>query len=355
MIVPRRELIDALKSTFSVSELDNMLATRLNRNREWIIAGVANTTFEDIVTAVVLKAEQRGWVRDLVRGALEASPTSPRLRALIQNYPQLDPATAQPALETYRSMFLRGQRVFLKRDDFREALQIIGHQNQSRVIAIDGDRGFGKTYSKEFLYFLRDNEPTWLGTNQQIIYVYLDQAVFQPEDLARVIGRRFGLQDATLPPGKGEQAPRRIPDLIDWLTGGLQASAVDMFWLVLDGFRVQVQPDATHDLIRALIDATDRDWGRVRLLLLNYGKHLDLDTGVYILSETIKPIERTDVEDFFAHVYSESKKHWEPADIKQTVDNLFSQVEAEVANRGPDVRTQLLSVGMTRAAKNLLR
>jgi hypothetical protein len=355
MNVPRRDLIDALKETFPLNNFDNMLSTRLNRNREWIIAGAAGASLVDIVTAVVLRAEKQGWVRELVHGALAEAPAAPHLLAFIQKYPRFDPANAQAPLDCYRAIFLKSQRVFLKRDELREKLQIIGSPNESRVMAIDGGRGFGKTYSKEFLYFLKENESSWAGFVQMIVYVYMDQCVFQPEELARVLGSRLGLDERTVPPNKGEQDARRIPDLVDWLREGIENDDGVIWWLVLDGFRVQVQPEATHDLIRALIDTTDSDWGNARLILLDYGKFLDLDTTLYILCETISPIERHDVEDFFEHVYSRSQKTWKPEDIRQTVDDLLAQVDAEVAKRGPEVRLQILSTGLTRAAKNLLR
>jgi hypothetical protein len=165
----------------------------------------------------------------------------------------------------------------------------------------------------------------------------------------------LGLDERTVPPNKGEQAARRIPDLIDWLNKGIEKKGI-VWWLVLDGFRVQVQPGATHDLIRALIDTTDTQWSdEVRLILLDYGEHLDLDTTLYILCERIAPIERKDVEEFFEHVYAKSRKTWKPEDIRQTVDDLYAQVEGEVTKRGPEARLQVLSTGLTRAAKNLLR
>ena len=250
---------------------------------------------------------------------------------------------------------MRGRRVFLKRDRFREALQEIGAQENSRVLAIDGDRGTGKTYSREFLNFIRENDPTWAGRDQRIIFIDMDDCAFDPERLAEVIGFRLGLDKKTMPSDTGEQAPRRVPALIEWLTDGIQRSAVELWWIILDGFRVQVHPKSTHDLIRALIDATDRDWDRARLLLINYEKFLDMDVLVHILSEKIQPIERRDIENFFKRVYDMSGKSWDASTISETVDEVLTQVEAQVKGSGSATRLSILSTGLTNAAKGLLR
>jgi hypothetical protein len=182
----------------------------------------------------------------------------------------------------------------------------------------------------------------------------MDKCVFEAEDLARVIGERIGLDAATLPPDKGEQAPRRVPALIEWLGMKILKLPCPVWWIVLDGFRVQVHPGATHDLIRALIDAVDRDWQQTRLLLLNYEKFLGLDVVPYILVERIQPIERADIEGFFESVYTKSGRALGPNIIKNTVDDVFLQVQQEQTKNPEKSYFTLLSRGLSLAAKQLL-
>jgi hypothetical protein len=100
----------------------------------------------------------------------------------------------------------------------------------------------------------------------------------------------------------------------------------------------------------------ERYINRVRLILLNYSTYLDLDISVYILTESIKPIdEKKDVSQFFRHVYTLSKKSFTDADIDQTVTNVLEQVDREVTKRGPGERMKLLSLGLTKAASELLK
>ena len=355
MALSRKELVDALSDAFDAITFDRMLSDYLNIRREILVGATGLAGFDVIVSMVVEIADERRWVIDLIRAALAARPGSQKLNQFIAKYPAYDPAH-QTAPQTYfLSVFMRSRRVFCKRDQFRQKLQRIGAPNESRVLAIDGDRKTGKTYSQDFLNYLLENEPGWAG-KQQIIYIDMDDCVFEPEDLVRIIGQRVGLDPATMPPDKGEQAPRRIPALMEWIIPGLKNSATDIWWLILDGFRVKVHPAATHDLIRAIVDATERDQKKVRMILLNYKEYLDLDIVTFILTEEIEPIdEDKDLPDFFRHVYTLSKRPFSNDDIDQTIKKVRQQVNDEVLKRGSDWRMKLLSIGLTKAANELLK
>jgi len=352
MALPRNELVAALIGAFDAITFDRMLSDHLNIRRERLVAATGLAGLDAIVSKMVEIADEQRFVIELIRAALAANPGSPKLQEFIARNPAYDPSVQK--LQTYSlSAFMKSGRVFCKRDDLRQNLRQIGALNQSRVLAIDGDRYTGKTYSREFLNFLRENEPSWSG-EQREIYVNMDDCVFEPEDLARIVGGRLGI-NSPMPPETGEQAPRRIPALVEWLANGLDHSAARVWWLILDGFRIQVQPSATHDFIRALIDVVDRDQDKVRMILLNYKEFLDLDIGTFILREEIEPIdEKSDLQLFFRHVYTLSKRTFVEDDIETTIENVRKQVDEEVAKRGTELRMRILSRGLTIAAKNLL-
>jgi hypothetical protein len=223
------------------------------------------------------------------------------------------------------------------------------------VLAIDGPRSAGKSYSRDFLNYVCENYHGWNHQPHRVIYVDMDLFAYEPEDLARAIGTSLGLADSTMPPEKGEQAPRRVPALVDWLSNAIQNNITIMWWIVLDGFRLYPQPKATHDLIRALLDAADlKNLSNVRLLLVNYGEFLDPDTKLYILIEEISSIgNESDIEHFFRYLYTVSGRNVDETEIKENVKKVMDQVDAEVAKLGPEARLKKLSIGLTRAAKNL--
>jgi hypothetical protein len=358
-MLPRNELVEALDDAFSLQDFDTMLSEHLGKDRERIIAPATPMSKPAIIASVVIEADTNHWALDLIRAARKANPGNPKLQAFVAQYPEWDPDKQPVQVNPFESVFMRGGRLFLKRKELRERLREIGVNDNSRVLAISGDRDTGKTYSHDFLHFILENYAGWAGTPQRVIYVDMDACVFEPEDLARVIGKMIGFDndfnERTMPPDKGEQAPRRIPALIEWLGTKMVNPRSPASWIVLDGFRVRIHPSATHDLIRAIIDAVDLGWKNTRLLLLNYEKHLDLDVIPYILMEDIQPIQRADIEEFFKSVYAKSGRVAGPETLKQTVDSVFLQVQQQQVKYPEKSYFTILSSGLTLAAKQLLR
>src|SRR5689334_13048924 len=133
MPLPRKDLAAALAGTFDAITFDRMLSDYLNIRRERLVAATGNAGLDTIISTIVDIADEGRFVIDLIRAALTASPGSPQLRQFVVRNPDYDPGQ-QPDPQTYvLSMFMRGRRVFCKRDEFRRRLQQIGARNESRV------------------------------------------------------------------------------------------------------------------------------------------------------------------------------------------------------------------------------
>ena len=87
------ELYGALHSAFEPSTLRTMLRHKLNRRLEDI---AKPGPFTDMVMDVIESAEKGGWVRELVEGALEQNPGSPKMQAVAASFgvsaPQGEPS-----------------------------------------------------------------------------------------------------------------------------------------------------------------------------------------------------------------------------------------------------------------------
>lgn len=359
MMLPRQPLVAALLDAFDTAGFDAMLSTQLNMSRQHIIAGTGGEGLDDLVAKVVAYYDVRYGAINLIRGALAANPMAAKLNEFITTYPEWDPAKHAAPGDPLATLIIRGYRVFLKRVEFREILRNFGVPPNSRVLAIDGDRFTGKTYSQYFLHYMFETHPAWAASKNQAGCIDLDSYSnpLSPEELAYEIGKQLSLDPANKPPpSKGEQDPRRIPDLIDWLRKQVKTGPFDVSWIVLDGFRTKVQPTATHDLIRALMNAVDgdSDWARARLLLINYKTFIDSDIADFISAETISPIDRPDVEEFFHAVYGLTKKNVQPEQVTQTVNDVWGQAEKEMERRGEGPFLKYLNSGLSRAARKLL-
>jgi len=248
--------------------------------------------------------------------------------------------------------------VFLCRPGLRGNLKRIGQGNETRVLVVTGQRGSGKTYSKDFIGYLLQFDPAYQAQRNQLAYADLDQFVDGLETLARRIGTALQLDPATLPPrpkDDKEQDSRWVPDLFNWLVKGVNAGNTDVWWLVLDGFRVQTLPQAGLDLIDQLADYADNVTTRLRLVLLNYPR---ADALQFSLREDIPgaTLDRPDIEKFIQTIYDQSGKPADAQRVSQAVDEILVQVGAQVAKdpAQPYLQLRLLSLALTRAARQLL-
>ena len=355
----REELCAALFSAFpTLPAFDFMLLSRVNQRRDRVSTAIG-VGLPIVILEVIKAAEDEFWTPNLIAGACAAAGANPDIRALLAKYPELDPgaAPAQP-VNHYDAHFLVGRRVFLCRPGLRGNLKRIGQGNETRVLVVTGQRGSGKTYSKDFIGYLLQFDPAYQAQRNQLAYADLDQFVDGLETLARRIGTALQLDPATLPPrpkDDKEQDSRWVPDLFNWLVKGVNAGNTDVWWLVLDGFRVQTLPQAGLDLIDQLADYADNVTTRLRLVLLNYPR---ADALQFSLREDIPgaTLDRPDIEKFIQTIYDQSGKPADAQRVSQAVDEILVQVGAQVAKdpAQPYLQLRLLSLALTRAARQLL-
>jgi len=354
--VQKQELSEALFSAFPVlGDFDLMLRTRVNQQRERMSPVAA---MPDVIDAVVNTADHEFWIPNLISGAWQVRNGNPQLQAFIAKYPALDP-TARPAppVNHYDTTFFVARRVFLRRSEIRDLLKQLGGTN-TRVLRVNGERGTGKTYSKDFVGYLLQFDPARRTERNRLEYVDLDKNGTDLQSVALRIGGALDLDPQTLPPRSSadkEQDSRWLPDLYAWLVQGIKGGAHDVWWLVLDGF-VQTLPSEALDLIDMLGNFADVETTRLRLILLNYPRTNSLPFSFY--EEIAKPVlEEEHVRQFVESVYTKSGKDAASSLITTTVKDILQQVQQELAKppNQPHDELKILSLALTRAAQKLLR
>lgn len=368
MLTPlqRDELVAALIDAFpTLNKLDQMLTMKVRQHRPSI---TPDGPLDEVTLRVVTRAEREFWTRNLIAGARAASaaPGNALLAAFLAAHPALDPGTAPPAVDHYDARFLVGGRVFLCRPDFRRALREIGEGLSSRVLIVHGDRGTGKTYSKDFVGYLLQFDPVRRAERFKFAYVDFDQQEGTLEILARRIATALGMNPATIPTrpmSDKEQDSRWLPDLYQWLSDGITAGAYDVCWLMLDGFRVSL-PTEGLDLIQMLGEFADvGGTNRLRLVLLNYPR-LDALPFSHVEAIAAPPITRADIETFLADVFSRTGQPAEAALVTAAADSIEQQVERQLEQQlrarvisspvEPHVRLHHLNVALSKTAQKLL-
>jgi hypothetical protein len=324
-----KDLYDALAGAFTYATLKQLLLLKLGQELDRIILVGPGVTLPEVITTVMLTSVKEGWTRQLVISALEAVPGNAALQALAVSYPEWDPVKPPaPAVNWYETRFLRGKRVFLHRVPLRQNLAKLGAPNESRVMVVNGPRLSGKTYSRDFIQTVTENDPVQTAVKHHHVYLNVDEFALQPADLAASIGIKLRLGNP--PPPKGEQDTAWVPKLVDWMIPGFKEP--DLWWLVLDGFRVQTHASATHDLIAQLVDAAESSLiSNLRVVLLNYGDRLPAQLGEFVFRENIEPVERRHVEEFVDYLFAKSAKTYTREHVVKATDQILEKVERDLA------------------------
>jgi hypothetical protein len=340
-------LDEALRDAFDLDTLRRMLWYRLGFKLEEIVSSESN--LRTAVEKVIQTARQRGSIWKLVRAALEENPSNELLREFVATYPQYDKTTSWiPPHDPYEAYLLRAQRFFINRVDFRVALRDLSKSDGERVLVINGERGSGKTYSREMINYL-----TEVLDDHKALYVDLDMFEYRPDDLAATIGRQMGRDVTTMPKQYDEQVSRWTHNLCDWIFEDFIKNERFTWWFVFDGFRQRLLQPETRDLIGELATRAEGPVRQCRLVLLNYTEMLPADIDCFIKRETIRSIGREDLIPFFNHLFSVKGRALTAAETEYIVDEVIAQVDEKIAAipNGSQERLRLLS----RAVSNTMR
>jgi hypothetical protein len=282
----------------------------------------------------VTAANSQGWIGELIEVALafhptyRNTPTPPALTEFMQQHQRLEPAAAPPAEpDPFESLVMRGGRVFIARDDLRQKLKLIGTENFSCVLVVNGTKCSGKTYTRDFVNHLKRRD---LAT-ERVVYVDVDKEVNTPDDLLKSLGRPLGLQ--TIPARTSEQdAKTWVPSVGPWVRDGVEKKkedGIETWWFILDGFSEKTHESTTYDLIRELATIADRDLQEIRLLLLNYGQRLG-GQHLFVTEEKIEEIGEKEVSGFLIRANERAGKPHSDERLRTETTEIFMQVSARM-------------------------
>lgn len=305
-----KRLRDALVAAFTLSALNEMLLFEVGKDLEQEASGA---DLNETVLNLIKKAQQVGWLPDLVAGAVKANATD-ELRA-IQD--ELKPAIKAQNVNHFNVCFVDNDLALVNRTVLREHLgQLAGSAAiGGRILVVNGPPFSGKTYSKELIGYLR-------RALESFRLVFIDlltiQGEVKPLDVASSIVQQLGLNDGVLPPHNQEQDSRWVEAFCNRLTGQL-GDKNDPWWVVIDGFTHITLSPSVDDLIKQLATRTRMTLPGLRLILLSYPERLPPDVERVVLREDIHPIEDRDLFNFFDQVYKERDQTPTAKDIAERI------------------------------------
>jgi hypothetical protein len=223
--------------------------------------------------------------------------------------------------DNFATTVLRGGRVFLDRQQLRQALRELIAPQGRRILIVNGPPGSGKTYTREYVY-----DVTFSTPNNRVIYVDLDLGIQGPADLVQAISLQMGHGLGSGPLIGEASGPRDASLLVHWLVSRMTINSAFKWWLILDGFERPLEP-ATRDFLEDLMRIFPK--GDVRLILLNYHFALRPDLAGQTIVEDIGPISRADIEAFVMEQLQRRNQEFTPTTIATIVDQVVAATESE--------------------------
>lgn len=156
---------------------------------------------------------------------------------------------------------------FIDRVELRDNLKLMVGKEQRRTLLVMGEQGTGKTYTRQFIQYLKDQ-----GGPRRIKPIDLSLragARIDERELATLVSDTLlGKQSPTFDPTA--QAETVVTRFRTWLSGAVE-EIDEPTWLVLDGFTAKTATAGALQLVNELAQAAAmRDLGKVHVVVLGY-------------------------------------------------------------------------------------
>jgi hypothetical protein len=323
----RAELHEVLQSAFPNQELLDMLVDQLERRPGNIPGGTITARVLNLINL----ADGQGFLEKLLTTAAEQPEQQDNIKlqavtdSLLKRIRERAGARWLESEDPYQACFLHNSRPLVNRSTLRAAITALCSDEGIRVLVVNGDPISGKSYTLQYIVFLADkfgNDRVYIDIKDEL------QTSFGPDALARSIGLQLNLSPEEIRsiPASPQNA-RWVMDIRDWIIGASKRNGA-LWWIILDGFDHPDLPPETHQLIEHLMLHVEKVKPPVRLVLLSYRRPIPRDIRRDIKDETIAPIDRLELAEFFQRLYQLSNKTVTPDDLKQIVDKVLDLVPA---------------------------
>jgi hypothetical protein len=226
---------------------------------------------ENMIPAVIRKADAGGWLRRLLDEALAVQPDRQQLRDLRTD---LNTLTAIEPDSPFDAMRIFGDAMF-DRACLRARLRGLQTDGAPPVLVVYGDRYSGKTWSTRLISYVA-NKIEGVST----ILVDMEPDAGKAVDAA-LIGRRIAEEsDFENPPAPNEEQDAQWSrQYISWLSRNAKRAG-GTWWIVIDHLEKVALSQTAKDFLCGLGREIPLRALKVRLVILSYPKLDELETGI---------------------------------------------------------------------------
>jgi hypothetical protein len=249
-----------------------------------------------------------------VEAVADANPAVVVFQQLIAPVPA--PSPVQP---WSGCLFGGRRRPFIDRAEFRRHLPELLEPDGPRVLAVNGPRDSGRSYSWHLIAHVsqasgqyeayRVDLGDWAGTQ------------VTPADLMREIASQLGWPAPTVDPMA--QDDTLVRTMLSWFKNMMRVKH-ETCWLVIDSLDAERATEPALRLVDGIACAAERhEAGNLRVVLLAYARPLPGDIDPFILRDQFGPIGVAEIREFFMSVAIETGQPAEAAALDTLIDALL--------------------------------
>jgi hypothetical protein len=233
------------------------------------IAG--NGSLENLIPAVIRKADGSGWLKRLLDEALEMQGERQQLRALrsdLETMMLIEPDSPFDAMRIF------GDAMF-DRADLRAKLRELQSDAAAPVLVVCGERYSGKTWSTRLISYIANR-----NKELNLLLVDLEPFAGKPVDAA-LMGQLIAQESAfeQPPPPNEEQDAQWSRQYFAWLARNAR-KAGGTWWIVIDHLEKVAPSQSAKDFLCGLGREIPTRVPMVRLVILSYHEPEELESGV---------------------------------------------------------------------------
>jgi hypothetical protein len=234
-----------------------------------MIAGAG--PLQDLIPAVIRRADGGCWLKKLLDEALEMQPDRPRLSALrtdLETMMLIEPDSP------FDAMLIFGDAMF-DRAGLRARLRGLQSNAVAPVLVVYGEPYSGKTWSTRLISYVASK-----NSDLNLALVDMEEFAGQPVD-ADLIGRRIAEESLFNgpPPPNEEQVAQWSRQYVTWLARNARRAG-GTWWIVIDHLEKVVLAQSAKDFLCGLGREIPTRAPMVRLVILSYYEPDELEAGI---------------------------------------------------------------------------
>lgn len=322
----RLQLADALFNAFPTwPDFDRLIRDGLGEDPNRV---TSRAVLRNAVDELINWSDSRSVMRKLVDKARQLNPDNELLKATALLVEQ---GTA-PGIDDFRTpVFGASKNPMIDRETLRDAVSNMAGSTGGSVLAVQGPKGSGKSYTATFISHVVQNRRIRIATIDLTDLLAETTAGELVETIAMQIGRSESI--SRIPPRPPhDQTARWVLQLTDWLIGEIRIllanPTLDKVWIVFDGFaavRDKVIDPSLRDLALRLAGRS-QTIPELVVVLLDYPEVLPKIES-QIQRETLNLPTKEDVERFYRAVNQLSPRPVPDALLPKLVEATWQEAD----------------------------